>query len=40
MIPPVIRRSLPPICLVALIAAAWALPYRPDCNSLVLQRRL
>ena len=28
------RRWLPPICLVALIAAAWALPYRPDCNSL------
>ena len=34
MIPPVIRRSLPPICLVALIGAAWALPYRPDCDSL------
>ena len=34
MIPPVIRRSLPPICLVILIAAVWALPYRPDCNSL------
>ena len=34
MIPPVIRRCLPPICLVALIAVVWALPYRPDCNSL------
>ena len=34
MIPPVIRRCLPPICLVALITAAWALPYRTDCNSL------
>ena len=28
------RRWLPPICLVALIAAFWALPYRPDCDSL------
>ena len=28
------RRWLPPICLVALIAAVWALPYRPDCDSL------
>ena len=27
------RRCLPPICLVALIAAVWALPYRPDCDS-------
>ena len=34
MIPPVIRRCLPPICLVVLIAAVWALSYRPDCNSL------
>ena len=29
-----IRRCLPPICLVALVAAVWALPYRPDCDSL------
>ena len=28
------RRWLPPICLVALIAAVWAMPYRPDCDSL------
>ena len=35
MIPPFIRRWLPPICLVALIAAVWALPHRPDCDSLV-----
>ena len=28
------RRCLPPICLAALIAAIWALPYRPDCDSL------
>ncbi len=28
------RRWLPPICLVALIAAICALPYRPDCDSL------
>ena len=28
------RRWLPPICLVAVIAVAWALPYRPDCDSL------
>ena len=28
------RRWLPPICLVALIAAVCALPYRPDCDSL------
>ena len=28
------RRWLPPICLAALIAAVWALPYRPDCDSL------
>ena len=28
------RRWLPPICLVAFIAAVWALPYRPDCDSL------
>ena len=34
MIPPVIRRWLPPICLVSLVAAVWALPYRPDCDSL------
>ena len=34
MIPPVIRRWLPAICLVVLIAAVWALPYRPDCDSL------
>ena len=30
----VIRRWLPPVCLVALIGAVWALPYRPDCDSL------
>ena len=34
MIPPVIRRWLPPVCLVALITAVWALPHRPDCDSL------
>ena len=34
MIPSVTRRWLPPICLVALIAAVWALAYRPDCDSL------
>ena len=34
MIPSVIRRYLPPICLAALIAVVWALPYRPDCDSL------
>ena len=34
MIPSGTRRWLPPICLVALIAAVWALPYRPDCDSL------
>ena len=34
MIPPVIRRWLPAICLVVLIAAVWALPYHPDCDSL------
>ena len=34
MIPSVIRPWLPPVCLVALIAAVWALPYRPDCDSL------
>ena len=34
MIPSVTRRWLPPLCLVALIAAVWALPYRPDCGSL------
>ena len=28
------RRWLPAICLAALIAAVWALPYRPDCDSL------
>ena len=28
------RRWLPPICLVALIAAVCSLPYRPDCDSL------
>ncbi len=28
------RRWLPPICLVALIAAVCVLPYRPDCDSL------
>ena len=28
------RRWLPPICLAALIAAVWAMPYRPDCDSL------
>ena len=31
---PAIRRWLPPICLVALMAAVWVLPYRPDCESL------
>jgi len=30
----VIRRWLPFICLTALIAAVWALPHRPDCDSL------
>ena len=35
MIPPFIRRWLPTICLIALIAAVWALPHRPDCDSLV-----
>ena len=34
MIPSSTRRWLPPICLVALIAAVWVLPYRPDCDSL------
>ena len=34
MIPCATRRWLPPLCLVALIAAVWALPYRPDCDSL------
>ena len=34
MIPYGTRRWLPPICLVALIAAVWALPYRPDCDSM------
>lgn len=34
MIPDAIRRWLPPICLVALVAAVWAMPYRPDCESL------
>ena len=34
MISSVIRPWLPPVCLVALIAAVWALPYRPDCDSL------
>jgi len=34
MIPDAIRRWLPPICLVALVAAVWALPYRLDCDSL------
>ncbi|MDE2937556.1 MAG: hypothetical protein OXR67_01350 [Chloroflexota bacterium] len=34
MIVPAIRRWFPPICLAALIAAVWALPYRPDCDSL------
>ena len=34
MIPSFIRRWLPPICLIALIAAVWALPHRPDCDSL------
>lgn len=28
------RRWLPPICLAAVIVAVWALPYRPDCDSL------
>ena len=28
------RLWLPPVCLVALITAVWALPYRPDCDSL------
>ncbi len=35
MIPSVIRRWLPHICLIALIATVWALPHRPDCDSLV-----
>ena len=35
MIPSVIRRWLPTICLIALIAAVWALPHRPDCDTLV-----
>ena len=35
MIPSVTRRWLPPLCLVTLVAAVWALPYRPDCDSLV-----
>ncbi len=35
MIPSFIRRWLPSICLVALIAAVWVLPHRPDCDSLV-----
>ena len=34
MILPVIRCWLPPICLVALMAAVWVLPYRPGCDSL------
>ena len=34
MIPSLIRRWLPPMCLVALIAAVWALPFRPDCDAL------
>ena len=34
MFPSATRRWLPPICLVALIADVWALPYRPDCDSL------
>ena len=34
MIPSGTRRWLLPTCLVALIAAVWALPYRPDCDSL------
>ena len=33
-VPHAIRRWLPPICLVALIGAVWALPYRPDCDAL------
>ena len=28
------RRWLPPICLIALIVAIWALSHRPDCDSL------
>ena len=28
------RRWLPPICLVALVAVVWALPYSPNCDSL------
>ena len=34
MIPAVIRRWFQPICLVALMAAVWVLPYHPDCDSL------
>ena len=33
MIPSANRGWLLPICLVALIAAVWALPYSPDCNA-------
>ena len=28
------RSILPPLCLVALVAVLWALPYRPSCDSL------
>ena len=34
MILPAARRLLPPICLAALVAAVWMLPYDPDCDSL------
>ena len=34
MILPAKRSWFPPFCLVALVAAVWALPYRPDCDSL------
>ena len=34
MIPAAVRRWIPPICLVALLAAVWALPYRPGCEFL------
>ncbi len=32
LIPAGFRRWLPPICLVALVAVVWVLPYRPDCD--------
>ena len=32
-----IRRCLPPLLLVAIVAAVWLLPYDPDCDSLALE---